>query len=353
MTRSPQPFSLGDARLPLIVQPGAQPDGIRNHESLVEWLVAHRDWANEQLRTHGALLFRGFGVRHVDEVEAIARAIDPDLKNEYLGTSPRQALSRSGYVFSASELPGFYPIPAHNEMSFTAHPPRRIFFACTIAPNRFGETPLVDFRGVWRDLDPELRERWTTKRLRVIRNYAGPGDQGKDLFQLKKWTEIFNTTDRAEIERVCAREGFRAQWKDGDRLALISEHVPVQVHPVTGVPVWFNHIQVFHLDAGHLEYFRILRRRPSLKHLRYWLLARSLSAWKRLTVKPEDQSMHATFADGSPIPRRDLEQVFDAIWKNMVVTPWQVGDVVAIDNLAVGHGRLPFEGPREIVVAWS
>ena len=74
-----------------------------------------------------------------------------------LRTSPRDAVKPGGYVFSASELPGFYPIPAHNEMSFTAHPPRRIFFACTIAPEKFGETPLVDFRGVWRDLDPELR----------------------------------------------------------------------------------------------------------------------------------------------------------------------------------------------------
>ena len=61
-------------------------------------------------------------------------------------------------MFSASELPGFYPIPAHNEMSFTAHPPDHIFFACTIEPEKFGETPLVDFRGVWRDLDPALRE---------------------------------------------------------------------------------------------------------------------------------------------------------------------------------------------------
>lgn len=343
------PFTLEAGALPLTVLPGS----LRTHAELADWLRGHPEWIDEKLRIHGALLFRDFGVTHVDEVEAIARAIEPDLKNEYLGTSPRQALSRSGYVFSASELPGFYPIPAHNEMSFTADPPKRIFFACTIAPSKFGETPLVDFRGVWRDLDPALRERWASKGLRIIRNYAGPDDNRKDLFQLKKWTEIFNTTDRAEIERICAREGFTAQWKDGGRLALISEHTAERRHPQTDVPVWFNHTHVFHLDAGHLEYARILRKRPSFKHLRYWLLARGLSAWKGLTVKPEDQSMHVTFADGSPIPRRELAQVFDAIWKNMVVTPWRRGDVVAIDNRAIGHGRLPFEGPREIVVAWS
>lgn len=349
MTNNPPPFSLGSRPLPLLIQPGE----VGTPEKLAEWLTAHRAWTDEQLLKHGALLFRGFGVKQIDEVETVVRAMEPDLKNEYLGTSPRQALSKSGYVFSASELPGFYPIPSHCEMSFTAQPPKRIFFACTIAPEKFGETPIVDFRGVWRDLDPALRDRWTSKGLRIIRNYAGPDDDRKDLFQLKKWTEIFNTTDRGEIEKVCAREGFRAVWKSGGRLALISEHQPVHKHPQSGVPVWFNHIQVFHLDAGHLEYFRILRKRPNLKHLRYWLLARTLSFWKSLTVKPEDQAMHATFADGSPIPRSDMAQVFDAIWKNMVVTPWQLGDIVAIDNRAVGHGRLPFEGPREIVVSWS
>lgn len=343
------PFAVGSAPLPLQLTPGE----ISTHDELAEWLSTHQSWVDETLLKHGALLFRGFGVRSYDDVETVARAIEPDLQNEYLGTSPRQALSKSGYVFSASELPGFYPIPAHNEMSFTATPPKRIFFACTVQPEKFGETPLVDFRGVWRDLDPALRERWAAKGLRIIRNYAGPDDNKKDLFQLKKWTEIFNTTDRAEIERICAREGFTPQWKQGGRLALVSEHTSERRHPVTDMPVWFNHTHVFHLDAGHLEYARILKKRPGLTHLRYWLLARALSAWKGLTVKPEDQSMHVTFADGSPISRRDLSQVFDAIWKNMVVTPWQLGDVVAIDNRAIGHGRLPFEGPREIVVAWS
>lgn len=349
MTANPPPFSLGSAPLPLLVQPG----GVATVDGLVSWLEAHQDWVNQQLLGHGALLFRGFGVRHVDEVERIARAVEPGLQNEYLGSSPRLALSKSGYVFSASEIPGFYPLPAHNEMSFTADPPRRIFFACTVVPQADGETPLVDFRQVYRSLDPALVERWQRRRIRIIRNYSGPGSKKKDLLELKKWTEMFNTSDHAEVERVCAREGFTAVWKADDALALISEHDPVHPHPVTGEPVWFNHVQNFHLDVGHLEYRHILRYRPRLGYWPYWALARGLSIWKRLTVKPEDQAMHATFADGGEIPTEDVDAVLDAIWKHIVINPWQLGDVVAIDNRAVGHGRLPFKGPREIVVAWA
>jgi alpha-ketoglutarate-dependent taurine dioxygenase len=343
------PFTLGASRLPLFITPGA----VKDTASLSKWLADHPEWIRDTLRENGALLFRGFDVRNVDDVETVARAIEPGLQNEYLGSSPRVALSKSGYVFSASELPDFYPLPAHNEMSFTANPPSRIFFSCTIEPRQYGETPLVDFRKVYQDLDPELRERWASKGLRIIRNYSGPDETKKDFFELKKWTEMFRTRDRAEVERVCARENFTAVWKDNDRLALICDQKPIRPHPITGEPVWFNHIHNFHLDAGHLEYFQVLKYRPTLRNLKWWLLARALSAWKHLTVADNDQAMHSTFADGSPIPADDVRQVIRAIWKNIVITPWRKGDIVVIDNAAVGHGRLPYEGPREVVVAWA
>lgn len=349
MTAERPPLTLSESRLPLLVQPG----GVGDLDALAGWLREHRSWVTQQLHAVGALLFRGFGVANYDDVETLARAIEPGLQNEYLGSSPRVALSKSGYVFSASELPDFYPLPAHNEMSFTAHPPARIVFGCTVVPERFGETPLVDFRAVHRDLDPALRERWAAKGLRIIRNYSGPGETKKDLLELKKWPAMFNTTDRAVVEATCAREGFQAVWKANDRLALISHHWPVRAHPVTGEPVWFNHVHNFHLDAGHLEYWQVLRHRPTLRHLRYWALARGLSAWRRRSVAAEDQSMHATFADGSEIPAAEVDAVIRAIWKNLVITPWQRGDVVVIDNASTGHGRLPFQGPREIVVAWA
>jgi alpha-ketoglutarate-dependent taurine dioxygenase len=48
-----------------------------------------------------------------------------------------------------------------------------------------------------------------------------------------------------------------------------------------------------------------------------------------------------------------MQKVRDAIWKNMVAFRWQQGDVVAIDNFGVAHGRLPFSGPRKITVCWA
>ena len=32
---------------------------------------------------------------------------------------------------------------------------------------------------------------------------------------------------------------------------------------------------------------------------------------------------------------------------------WQVGDVVAIDNFSVAHGRMPYRGARQVAVCWA
>jgi alpha-ketoglutarate-dependent taurine dioxygenase len=63
--------------------------------------------------------------------------------------------------------------------------------------------------------------------------------------------------------------------------------------------------------------------------------------------------MHCTFGDGEEIPDHAMDAVRDAIWSNMVFFPWRRGDVLVIDNARVAHGRMPYRGPRKIVVAWS
>jgi alpha-ketoglutarate-dependent taurine dioxygenase len=334
--------------LPLVVEARGDRDPAR----LRAWLAAERAWLEDRLAAHGAILFRGFAVDDAAAFEALARAVDDRLQNEYLGTSPRNALTP--YVFTASELPPFYPIPQHCEMSFIAQPPRRLFFCCLVEPAAgSGETPLADFRKVLRSLDPELVKRWEEKGLRIVRNYSGPDGGGRfDLWKLKRWDEMFLTTDRAVVEAKCRAEGFEPTWTAGGGLRLVSTQPVVRTHPRTGEPVWHNHANTFHLSQAAGEYARIHALRPTWKHWGLLQLARVLEALQRR--KPADErAMECTFADGSEIPRADLEAVRDAIWRHLVAVPWRRGDVVAIDNYAVSHGRLPYAGPRQVAVCWA
>jgi alpha-ketoglutarate-dependent taurine dioxygenase len=337
------------AGLPLVIGPGRD----ASLDRLCTWLAANPEWVQERLTLHGAILFRGFGVADAAGFERLARAIDDDLKNEYLGTSPRDSLG--GSVFSASELPPVYPIPQHCEMSFVKNPPRRVFFCCLVEPQEGGgETPLVDFRRVWRELDPGVRQRFVEGGIRIVRNYAGPsGGSRLDLWKLKRWDEMFATTDRAAVEAKCHEQGFVPEWTGDDGLRLVSTQPVFRDHPVTGERVWHNHTTTFHLSAAPGEYRRIFRLRPNLKNLALWQFARVMVALQRLTRSPEQQSMHCTHADGSPMAERDVDHVRTVVWRNLVVFPWRRGDVVAIDNHSVAHGRLPYSGPRQVAVCWA
>ncbi len=321
-------------------------------QDLLAFIAAHRLQLAQDLLVHGAIRFRGYALATPQAVEDVALALDPQLAaGEYLGTSPRNALTR--HVHSASELPGYYPIPQHCEMSFLAHPPTRLYLAC-LQPSRWGgETPLCDFRLVWRDLDPAVRERLQRRGVRIVRNYVGPGSpRSLDPFALKRWDALFGTTDRDAIAQTCAREALVPEWLPGDRLRLTCTPPVVRVHPETGESAYFSHLQVFEVGTPEAELRRIAQLRGTA-HARFWRHAgRLVTALTRHSKHPEDRAMDVTHLDGNPIAQADLEHVRNVIWHHQVVEPWQAGDFVLVDNRSTSHGRLPFSGPRQVVIAW-
>lgn len=320
--------------------------------ALVDRINKEKDVFKKQLIQHGALLFRGYHVFTPEDFELVALALEPGLQNNYAGTSPRN--SRTKFVHSASELPGYYPITQHCEMSFLPSAPRFLFFHCFVEPQDGGETPVCDFRKVYAQLDPAIRKEFEAKGVRLIRNYSGPNSKAtKDRFQLKRWDELFKTTDREKIAEECKKNELTPTWLDDDRLRLVNERPAVQKHPDTGEMVWFNHLQVFHREAAGIEYQHIFNRRKDFYSFRYMFMINAITFFKRMFKKPEDEAMHMIFADGSEIPKSYVEHVEQIIWNNLIANPWKRGDVLMIDNFSTSHGRLPYRGPRDILVAWS
>lgn len=76
-------------------------------------------------------------------------------------------------------------------------------------------------------------------------------------------------------------------------------------------------------------------------------------AVKQKAKTPIEQSMNVLFGDGSPVPNEYVQHIQEIIWQNMVIIPWQHRDVIAIDNFSTAHGRLPYEGERDILACWS
>lgn len=336
------------SKLPLIVTPASGESG---KQALMSWITANKADIEKKLTESGAVLFKGFDIQTPQDFEDVAKAVDNDLKDDYMGTSPRD--KKSGYVFSASELPGHYPIMQHCEMSFLPSAPRRLFFYCHIEPEYGGETPICDFRKVYQDLDPKIREEFERKGVKHIRNYSSPDDKGTNGFQLKSWLDMFHTRDKAVIEKKCAENDIICEWKEHDGLRMINKSDAVKIHPVTGEKVWFNHTQVFHVSAAAAEYHKIHQRQKRWETFKYSMLLELMTWYKKLTKNPNDQSMHVTFGDDSSIPDEYVEHIQDVIWNNMVIQPWKKGDIICIDNFSTSHGRLPYYDPREIMVCWT
>lgn len=68
---------------------------------------------------------------------------------------------------------------------------------------------------------------------------------------------------------------------------------------------------------------------------------------------PEELPYDTCFGDGTPISAQAVETIRAAIEAETDRFSWREGDVLMIDNMAVGHGRAPYTGERRILVAMT
>ena len=336
--------------LPLIIEPDS--DASVSH--LKKWLSNNHASFLQKFYRHGAVLFRGFQADTPALFEEVALTVDANLNNDYLGTSPRDRVAGTTFVFSASELPGYYPIMQHCEMSYMTRPPVKLFFYCDVEPDYGGETPVCNFRKVYEQMDKNIRDEFDRKGVLTVRNYSGLNGSGKfNLWELKSWDKIFLTTDKAEVERQCRANEMDFEWKENGNLKITHLTPAAKKHPVTNETTWFNHLQVFHPQGGLVEYEHIHARQQRVKTFLWAAFLKIMVPLKNRTASPADQSMNVLFGDGTPVPAAYVRHVEEVIWKNMLIFPWKKNDILAIDNFSTSHGRLPFEGKRRIMVCWS
>jgi len=153
-----------------------------------------------------------------------------------------------------------------------------------------------------------------------VRNYGA----GVDL----PWQEVFGTGDQGEVEAYCRAANTQCEWLSRDRLRTTRVAPAIIKHPTRGNDLWFNHAHLFHVS--NLE--------PTLRES----LLQELGE--------EGLPRNTYFGDGTPIPDSALDHV-RATYENVAVRfPWQTGDVLLVDNMAIVHGRESFEGNRKILV---
>jgi SAM-dependent methyltransferase/alpha-ketoglutarate-dependent taurine dioxygenase len=298
--------------LPLVITPDAE------EVELAEWASTNREFIDAHLLKHGALLFRNFSVGSAAEFEEFARSTGSDLFGDY-GDLPRE--EEGGKVYASTPYPPEERILFHNESSHMHRWPMRIWFYCIKAAERGGETPIVDCRQVYQQLDPDLRERFERKGLMYIRNFTDKLDVS--------WQSFFQTDDRAQVEDYCRRAAIDFEWKDENGLRIRQHSPAVVAHPQTGEMVFFNQIQLHHVSC----------------------LPRTVHDSLRSMLDEKDFPRNVYYGDGSPIEDSVVEAVKDLYDRLAISFRWQERDVLMLNNMLVAHSRNAFSGDRKIVVA--
>ncbi|MGY2288225.1 TauD/TfdA family dioxygenase [Pseudomonas sp. SDO528_S397] len=280
-----------------------------------------RDSLVETLNTVGGVLFRGFNVPTPIDFKRFAASFGLPLASYEFGSTPRSKVFAG--VYSSTEYPAHQFIPLHNEQAYTRPWPSRIWFHCIKASETGGETPIADSRLIYQRMPEAIRELFAQRELLYVRNYSGALDL--------PWQKVFNTEDRAQVERYCRDNGIEWEWKaDGD-LRTRQRCAAVLQHPETLEWVWFNQAHLFHVSA--IE--------PAVR-------ASLLAA-----VGEENLPRHVYFGDGSAIPDAMLETVREVYRQTTVSFPWEAGDILMLDNRLVAHGRNPYTGDRKVIVAMA
>lgn len=302
--------------LPLRLSPRAPGCGLDDAATALRALV------DQHLETAGGLLLHGFADPGVAGFQAFAGSFGHPLLNYEFGSTPRSRVTADG-VYTSTEYPARQWIPLHNEQAYTCDWPMRIWFYCAQAAEEGGETPIADSRQVFARIDPALRRRFAERRLSYVRNYGN----GLDV----AWQQVFDTEDRATVERFCAARGITCEWKADGELRTHQLCQGVAQHPRTGDWVWFNQAHLFHVSALEPEMREVLLE----------------------TVGEEDLPRNVFYGDGAPLEDSALDEIRGVLDECRILFPWSTGDILLLDNMLTAHGRAPFKGPRKVVVAMT
>jgi hypothetical protein len=295
-----------------------QPDG---RTGLVEFVQEHREWIDERLADHGAVLLRGF--EPGDFAEAVT-GLAGRLLDYVHGNSPRTKVS-SANVYTSTEYPPEFTIPLHNEMSYAARWPRRLYLHCVVAPATGGRTPIAASREILRRIPADIRDRFTRKRLLYLQQLHGGAGLGRS------WQDTYETDDKAAVERHLREFDVDFAWTGNGGLRTRQLRDATTIHPDLGEEVWFNQADQWHWSGAG----------PGLgKDL--------------LDVFEEDELPTACLhGDGSPLAPADLAEIRQAGRDSAVAFDWHAGDLFVIDNVRLAHSREAFSGPRRILLAMS
>ena len=334
-------------------------------KSLLDYLELHQQELKETLTNHGAIAIRGYEVKNPDQFQQVGLSIFPNLQKKYQSGAPRQKAAE--YVWTASSLPSYMPLPGHTELAYSPlEKPAYILFFCSHVAASGGETPVIDMKSVLSDLPEQLRQKCSHTRL-AIKNIWGRTE--KKIFDVrlwkwpwfrspKTWPVVFSTENRGLVDAKCREVGREIEWLTNGDIIVTGRMPIISAHPTTKEIVWTGWLPMCHLWGMCIEAWFVAKHQ---RKIRSWLVFLILllitlvqsGLGKLSSGDRQCRFMDVEFEDGTNFSLEDVYQIVKSYWYNAEMFDWQEGDILIFDNHRMGHGRLPFTGERRVYTAFA
>lgn len=293
-------------------------------EAFIGYYREHRGEIETLLQDKGAVKFKGVLIDSLESFQRIVDSISDKFLNYIDGNSPRTKLS--GNVYTSTEYDQSQRITMHNELSYSAKWPNKLFFSCLKPAETGGETLLADSREILKKMDKDIVAEIRGRGITYIRNLHSGGGMGPS------WQDTFETDKKEQVETYCRSYGMDFGWSDGDMLRVRQPAKGIIAHRSTGEQLWFNQIDQFHpchLGEEILETIQLLYGSPG------------------------NFPMYVEFGDGKEISEDMVHAILDAINTVTIAPRWDTNELLVVDNELVSHGRNPYTGSRKVLVAMS
>lgn len=328
-----------ERNLPLVIEAQDNP----SIDFLFSFVKKEKQQIFKALIKHGGILLRGFRVENAQDFENIMHILGINLSNSYKGgVVIRNRITP--YIFTSSELPNQMFLPAHTEMCYMENRPRFIAFYCAVEPEIFGETPIYNCREIYQNLNSEAKKLFMNE-VPFLRKIKRAGSY-------KTLRDVFYTDDIGQIENFLKANNIRHYWKR--KILYLLHTVPMTIKcPET------NEICVQTLTCDHWYFLyrhmkKIRDRQTMFNHSMYGvrilanILRHTVTNFKKLIKNKIDcETPYSVFNKAM------ADHLFQVREKHSVVFKWKRGDVLMLDNILTGHGRMNVKPPRKILTCFG
>lgn len=305
--------------LPVIIQVDEM-----DSRAFVSFFLKHREEIEDKLLINGAIKFQGVKIDSTAVFQEVVNAISSKFLAYIDGNSPRTKLT--GTVYTSTEYDKTQRITMHNELSYSAKWPNKLFFTCLQPAETGGETLLADSREILKNMHSDIVSEIQAKGIIYIRNLHGGTGIGPS------WQDTFETQDRKTLEAYCTSYGIGFEWLENGNLRLKQRSKGIIEHRKSGEQVWFNQIDQFH---------------PC--HLGEELYAAMMAIYD----SPEEFPMYVRYGDGQNISEETVKEILKTIDGVTIAPVWQTNELLIVDNELVSHGRNAYTGERKVLVSMS